>query len=160
MGTLDGFSVLSLWPPFGPAPGEAADVVLPPYAEHPWLVIAYNATVRVEHDANADGAATTEHGGLAPIWLPLPGHGALRCVLARRRGGDLVRVPAEPAHEPGWTAIFGRPVALDLRHRLVVADGHRGGRPQYLYVARPSEDIFLHGTAWVVALREYYDPRG
>jgi hypothetical protein len=159
MGTLDGFSVLSLWPPFGPSPG-VGDAPLPPYAEHPWLVLGYNATVRVEYDANADGAATTDHGGIAPVWLPLPGHGALRCAVARRPGGDLVRVPSEPAHEPGWTAIFGRPVALDLRHRLVVLDEHRGGKPRHLYVARPSEDIFSDGAAWSVMLREYYDPRG
>jgi hypothetical protein len=157
---LDAFSPLNLWPPFGPAPGQAGSAA---HVEDPWVVLGYNATVAVEYDAAAAGETLSGSYAPKPNWQPVPGLGALRCCLARRsenQAPEMVFSPNSPAMQPRWKFLVGRPVALDLRHRLVLADADRGNRPRYLYVVRPSEDAFFSRKVWVAGLSEHYNPRG
>lgn len=152
-------SLRNLWAPLG---GRSS---APPfYAENPWLMLGYNATVALELDTNAAGGTVSRHGVREPRWRPVARWGAVRCILSRRRqegtAGGVTGAPMAPRHEQEWRAIFGRPIALDLRHRLVVADPARGGFPRYLYVQRPTRDAFLKGIMWAVELAEQYNPRG
>lgn len=126
-------------------------------------MLGYNATVAIEIDANAGGTVRDIHGVADPDWQVVPRYQSLRCALARTSGKgtpELVLAPGRPRAELGWKMLIGRPVALDNRHRLVLLDPDRGGRPRYLYVVRPTEDHFFNHKCWVAGLSEWYTSKG
>lgn len=127
--------------------GDGAPGAVAAYVEDPWLAWGYNAAAEVEIDVNALGLFQTDHGGVVKDYRPVTGVGTLRMVLVREARSAETEA-ARPQNVVRWRAIYGRQVALDMRHRLVLdGDVDRPGRRRYLEVAAPSELVFQDRTA-------------
>lgn len=85
----------------------------------------------VEVDVNAAGLVVDRHAGVPPLWRAVPGLEAVACCLVWIKS-----VPNEGEARPGMMRVgevlFGRSLAADRRHRLVVQDADYGVLHAYL----------------------------
>jgi hypothetical protein len=80
----------------------------------------FNATVAVQIDANADGAARSARGVVQPDWQPVAGLESVRCMIAPTRTRT-VETEYGPRVYATAVVLFSGRLAVDARHRFVVA---------------------------------------
>lgn len=89
------------------------------------------STAMVEVDVNSNGTGLDGHLGQKPNWQPVAGLASLSCCLVWQKS-----VSIEGDSRPGMmrtgVVLFGRSVAADRRHRLVIQDADYGELHAYL----------------------------